>query len=1526
MTPAERIQAGECSKDEGGYFMIRGKERALIPQLRGVYNIPKIIEQKTGGKYKYIAEMRSMSEETGHSALLKAMIGVDNRTLVFSLPYIREIIPIGVVFKALGYLTAEEISNFIGLNCNKTSKYIHLIIRDAYFCEEQSNGFKLYSESNKTLKPTIIQEKWEKLSTPEQNIWKDKLTNQNALKFIGQYAIHTLKDTEYENYARQVVENELFPHLGITASKKTKAFLLGVIVNKLISTHTGLRKDDDRDDYINKRVESAGILCYELVRQLFKKYCLAIATNIDKKKQIPDAMSIIMRLPIITNGLRHCFSTGNWGVPKNSYIRSGVSQILSRLSFGATLSTLRRVTIPIGKESKNTKIRQIHPSQIMFLCPAETPEGASVGIVLNLSLLTRISERVPTVFVKEVVEKCENLILIENFDGPNELTKVFLNGILLGMTTEPFNLLDEIKVIRSVKLLPYHVSVSYDDIDDEISIYSDEGRLLRPVFVVKNNKLQITPEDGTDWDELIEKGCIKYLDNNEINNAVVAFHPNELEKYHNDYCEIAPAMMLGVMASIIPFPDHSQSPRNCYQAAMGKQAMSIFTLSHLIRADTVTHVLTYPQRPLVSTKSADMMGFNEMPSGINAVVAIACYTGYNQEDSVIINEGAIQKGLFWATTYRTHSEEEKKQGTYNFERIGVPPLDKRRRDVNYALLDEHGVVRLRLPTWTDSNGKICGGGNVYVESGDVIIAKVMIQSSKLGQEELTDNSLVIKKGEEGYIDRIFISTTPNGYKLIKVVVRTIRIPEVGDKFASRAAQKGTCGRVCSQVDMPWTQSGMVPDIIINPHCMPSRMTINQLMETVLGKSCSLEGTFGDATPFTKSSINIAEKLCQRLKMNLHERTGLEILYNGMTGEKMGTAFIGPVYYQRLKHLVSEKMHARAQGPNATLTHQPLEGRSRDGGLRFGEMERDCNSEDTLITLCTGLSIKIKNMENNNIEVIGYDEEKQGLVKAKQTNFMYKGTRPCVEITLEDGRKTICTEDHPLLTEQGEWVKAKDLIIGQDNLKVGITCPEMDIDKEINECNNWTLKVGNITLKTNTTEEYLKTLAFVRIIGLLITDGHISKDNRGSVFLGHKLDISPFMHDLNMFCDKEHYCTDKHCYTVCIPQHFMKNIIKLDGLIIGKKVNQAAVLPKFVLDCPKPVLREFLGGMFGGDGHTCFLGLHRGKRDILSSVGFSKSKTKDNVESLLVMLGQIKELLLKFGIKEVTIQNPKEISNSKDNKREQNNRVYEVVLHLAIDELIPFSEQIGFRYCCHKSQRLEAGVSYKRLRNEVTRQHNWIVNRVDQITNFTTIKMEDPTKIVGTKNAIQRAVKELQEQEALLHIYAIPTTHDITDHLIKGTKFGKFRSKGFPTAEDFLKQVGALDWFLDDNKTSYGVGKATDMLPTMNMKVLSRIPVGDKPVYDISVEKVHSFLAEGIVAHNCMIAHGAARFLKERLYDQSDPYDVVICETCGNFATTRTECKSCASDNVTTVNMPYVSKLVIQELNAMLIKCKISAKT
>ena len=778
--------------------------------------------------------------------------------------------------------------------------------------------------------------------------------------------------------------------------------------------------------------------------------------------------------------------------------------------------------------------------------------------------------------------------------------------------------------------------------------------------------------------------------------------------------------------------------------------------------------------------------------------------------------------------------------------------------------------------------------------------------------------------------------------------------------SSRHGQKGTIGNIIPECDMPFTSSGIRPDIIINPHAIPSRMTIGQLKETALGKVLVQLGLFGDGTSFGELEVS---DICEELLKVGYEAYGNELLYNGLTGEQHEcSVFMGPVFYQRLKHMVNDKTHSRSIGPMVNLTRQPAEGRSRDGGLRFGEMERDCGRLGTPLSIYCGLSIKIENMEKHFYEVLGWSKEKNGIVKAKQSAFLYKGERECVDIILQDGRKISFTQEHPFLTSTNEWVKAKDLIPGETKLKVGVNYPVIDIEEEIKECKGWNLKVGELLLKTNTHDEYFKTLAFIRILGYLITDGNIHyhpDKNRLSamIFLGHMLDVHSLLNDLKLFCSiKQSYFKTRNLYYVSIPNSFLRNIIKLDGVLFNKKVTQPGSLPEFLLEdiCPRPIIREFLGGLFGGDGHTCSLGLHRGKRDTITSISFSQTKNYAQLASLIKMMKDIRNLLARCGIHKVSIQNPKETTLSKAKQHfeiDKNN--YQVNLHLDLSELIPFSEKIGFRYCCHKSQRLEAGVSYRRLRNEVARQHNWLVNRVDELTNFKETKKEFPEKKVGTKKAILQAVEELKEKEGLLHEYAVPSTHDITDHLIKGTEFGKFTANGFPTAEEFFREIGALEWFfheellkvtlnedlindLQENElvesqkqnVMYGVSRECEAMPTMNLTVVSRIPVGPQPVYDIQVDDVHSFLANGIVAHNCMISHGASRFNKERLYDVSDKYSVYVCKKCGLIASYNDQmnihlCRNC--DNRTDfayVEIPYACKLLFQELTTMNISPRI----
>jgi DNA-directed RNA polymerase II subunit RPB2 len=740
-------------------------------------------------------------------------------------------------------------------------------------------------------------------------------SRETALSYISKYPMYPIPKDKQEAYATQIIERELFPHLGILSTTNDKAKFLGYMINKLILVTIGVRKDDDRDNISNKRIETTGILLFDLFRCVYDAFIKSMTIQLQKKM---DIVSLISHYTNITKAIKSCFSTGNWNTRKTGNVKAGVSQVLNRMTYAATLSHLRHIVIPIGKEGKNAKIRQINTSQFGFICPAETPEGHTCGIVTNYSLLTKVSKKTNTLLTRES-------ILSSSHITPTG-TPVILNGVPIGMTDEPDYLIEDIIKKRQFGVIDSEVSAVYDD--DEIMIYCDEGRLMRPLFVVKDGKAY--DGDVTDWDKLVEMGEIRYVDSNEVEHSTIAMTKDYLENnYSYDFLEIHPSMILGVCASIIPFPDHSQSPRNCYQSSMAKQALGVPLETYGSRADTMMYVMDYPQRPLVSTDAAEFLNFNEMPSGCNPIVAIMTKEGFNQEDSVILNKSSIERGMFRVTSYFTIADEEVRKDTTNFQVIEIPHLDIRNKKNNYAFLHKSGPLLGLVKEGT------------HVKKDDVIIGKVSIRLKKTGEEDKKDVSICIKPGEEGIIHKVNVNSTPKGGKIIKIVIRVIKTPEVGDKFASRAAQKGTCGMIFSQEDMPFTSEGITPDIIINPHCIPSRMTINQLMECVLGKACSLNGKFGDATPFSSHSVNVTDKLCNELENLGYERHGLETMFNPYTGEEIDAKiFIGPTYYQRLKHMVSDKMHSRARGHVTTLTRQPVEGRSRDGGLRFGEMERD----------------------------------------------------------------------------------------------------------------------------------------------------------------------------------------------------------------------------------------------------------------------------------------------------------------------------------------------------------------------------------------------------------------------------------------------------------------------------------------------------------------------------------------------------------------------------------------------------------
>lgn len=600
----------------------------------------------------------------------------------------------------------------------------------------------------------------------------------NVYETISSSSVQILSKEQIDDFMNELLFVHMFPHIKTDNKVKNLEYII-YMTKLLIKTVNGEIEPNDRDHISNKRCEVSGILVYELFRSLWKRNMKNLENNLIKRN---DILLVLSRVNSITQGMRQCFSTGNWSIHKNTYVRTGVSQVLNRLTYSSMLSHLKRLVIPVGKEGKNTKIRQIHSSQYGFVCPSETPEGHSAGIVKNFSLLTIISNNISNESVMnsigDVIDDCKC-----------GKTKIILNGLIVGYTDEYNTIIERLNNKRYNKLLHHSVSVSYHKILDEILIYSDAGRMLRPLF---NMSMNLTNSDLVkySWDELVNMNKIVYMDSNEIENQVIAMFPKEVTK-DVKLLEIHPSMMLSVCSSIIPYPDHTQSPRNTYQSAMGKQAIGIYSTANNLRTDTSVHLLLYPQKPLVYTMPSDAMNMCEMGSGINAIVAICCYSGFNQEDSVLINKSAIDKGLFRSYVFKTISTVEKKLNNSSYEKICVPEPDVRLQSNCYSKLDVDGLVKV----------------GERVNTGDVIIGKVLY-INKSSEKSTKDISISLKQGETGFVDKVIKTTTVDGYTLIKVKIRSLRIPEVGDKFASRAAQKGTCGMIFNQEDMPLRKVGL----------------------------------------------------------------------------------------------------------------------------------------------------------------------------------------------------------------------------------------------------------------------------------------------------------------------------------------------------------------------------------------------------------------------------------------------------------------------------------------------------------------------------------------------------------------------------------------------------------------------------------------------------------------------------------------------------------------------------------------------
>ena len=893
------IDYGEDPNDPGGYFIINGSERVIVGLEDLSYNKIIVDRETLGGNIVFKAKV--YSSIVGYRAKLELVMKNDG-LIVARIPGSPVDIPVVTLMRALGLESDKEIAAVVSL------------------------VDELQDE---------LEGSFEKAG--------DVPTSKDAVVYISKRIAPGMLEEFQIKRAETLLDWGLLPHLGKhPENRKEKAQFLGEAACKLLELKLGWITPDDKDHYGNKVIKFAGQMLADLFRTAFRNLVRDMKYQLERsgQKRGINAVAAAIRPGIITDKLNNAIATGNWGRG-----RVGVTQLLDRTNYLSTISHLRRIQSPLSRTQPNFEARDLHATHFGRICPSETPEGSNCGLVKNLALSGIISVDVPS---EEIVEKLYDLGTVHFFEAKDDLkkdgTRIFVDGRLIGYAKDGLELAESLRDLRRNSKIHPHVGISFHKSDIEGStrrlyVNSNAGRVLRPLIIIKDNKPLLT-QDLLDkiskkllsWNDLLRMGVLEMIDANEEENCYVTLDEKDAKKH--THLEVFPPSILGAGASIIPYPEHNQSPRNTYESAMAKQSLGFSTPMMNTSTYVRQHLMLYPQVPAVNTKAMKLLGLEDRPAGQNCVVAVLPFDGYNIEDAIVLSQSSVDRGLGRTFFFRIYDAEAKQYPGGMRDNFEIPNAEDNIRGYKgeraYRLLEDDGVVASESP----------------IKGGDILIGKTSPPRFMEEYREFEssgpyrrDTSIGVRPSESGVIDTVVMTQSNEGGKMYKIRARDMRIPEIGDKFASRHGQKGVLGILAKAEDLPYTAEGMSPDVLINPHAFPSRMTVGMMMESVCGKAASFRGKRFDGSAFVGEKMDEVKEV-----MDAHnfKYSGKEVMYDGRTGKAFPVdVFIGVVYYQKLHHMVADKIHARARGQVQMLTKQPTEGRARGGGLRFGEMERDC---------------------------------------------------------------------------------------------------------------------------------------------------------------------------------------------------------------------------------------------------------------------------------------------------------------------------------------------------------------------------------------------------------------------------------------------------------------------------------------------------------------------------------------------------------------------------------------------------------